>query len=191
MRAVLAILLAVAVGFPPAAAQANRRRRRVSPWSRAQLWRDAARPRLLDPTAARPARVDLSPSFVEFHTARVKNDLMIFHPDFPNLDPSLPRERDRAAEPDAASFGFVQTPRTDDLLELTRRRDRLLLFRSERRTGESTALGLGLFCATTVLAAHAPRPLRVLFDRPIHFGTGHLRRRRHGRGHRRRRTLSL
>jgi hypothetical protein len=27
-----------------------------------------------------------------------------------------------------------------------------------------------MFTAATILSAHAPRPLRVLFDGPVHFG---------------------
>jgi hypothetical protein len=45
-----------------------------------------------------------------------------------------------------------------------------LLFRDTNRQTSSTALGLGLFAVTTVMSAHLPDPLRVMFDGPMHLG---------------------
>jgi hypothetical protein len=174
MRVVAMAILLATVTVGSTAAHAKRHRRHpVSLRSNARSV-DRNRPpkSLLDAKPApKPAPANPPPSFVELHTARVKNDLMMFHPDFPGLDPALPREIDRAADTTEAPLSFVTPPRTDDLLELTRRRDRLLLFRQEHRSGEGTALGLAVFGAMTVLAAHMPPPLRVLFDdRRIHLG---------------------
>lgn len=170
MRVVVTTLLLATLGLPPGVAGAKRHHRRSVALATARPVRAPTADRLLAPATTAPPRANLSPSFVEFHTARVKNDLMMFHPDFPNLEPAIRRETDRAADTSAAPLSFVTPPRADDLLELTRRRDRLLLFRGEQRTSQGTALGLGVFSAMTVMAAHLPPPLRVLFDRRIHLG---------------------
>src|SRR5437763_1315417 len=115
---VFALLLVATAGVRPAVAHGKRHRRHAQPALR-----------LGEPP---PSAVELPPSFVAFHTARVMNDLILFHPDFPGL------------------------ARTDDKLELTRQRDRLLLFSGERRTSDAAAVGIGLFGAMTVMAAHLP-----------------------------------
>jgi hypothetical protein len=54
-------------------------------------------------------------------------------------------------------------------LEVLRDRDRLQLYGAvadDSRAG----YGVALFGAFTVLAAHAPGPVRALFDGPVHFG---------------------
>jgi hypothetical protein len=63
-------------------------------------------------------------------------------------------------------FSTVQAPQVDRLQTL-RERDRLLIFGVN-----DTQVGYGvvLFGAVTVLAAHAPAPLRALFDGPVHLG---------------------
>lgn len=55
-------------------------------------------------------------------------------------------------------------------LEHMRERDRLLLYNPPRGGDGAALLGAGLFSVAVVSAAHAPRPLRVLFDRRLHFG---------------------
>ena len=49
-------------------------------------------------------------------------------------------------------------------------RDRLVLFRGPQHQGATFALGMAMFGATTILSAHVPRPLRVIFDGPVHLG---------------------
>ncbi|MCA1664677.1 MAG: hypothetical protein LC659_10475 [Myxococcales bacterium] len=163
------MLLAIAAGLRPTDAHAKRRRRHWMslPSTAPRVVPGASAGRL---TAPNPAPIAPPSSFVDFHAARVKSDLMIFHPDFADLVPALPRQVDRAPAPTAGALSFVAPPRTDDALELARRRDRLLLFRPERRTSEGAALGVGLFGATTMMAAHLPPPLRVIFDRETHLG---------------------
>jgi hypothetical protein len=109
-------------------------------------------------------------SFIAFHTARVKHDLMMFHPDYPGLQMALRREGGDEADAAASSFHFVSASRAADPLEVSRQRDRLLLFRPESSRGAGTALGLGLFSTMIVMSAHLPDPLRVLFDGPVHVG---------------------
>lgn len=112
-----------------------------------------------------------SPSFVEFNSNRVKNELLIFHPDAQGTLP-IGRLRDADAEKSStqSSFNFVSPPRTADLLEIARSRDRLLLFRQDDRRGTSTAFGMALFGGMTIMAAHMPRPFRILFDGCVHVG---------------------
>ncbi len=95
------------------------------------------------------------PSFVEFHSARVENDLLLFQPTLIGI--TLLRS--------------LTPARAADDLEVRRDRDRLLLFRETQPQGASVGLGLAMFGATTILSAHAPRPLRMFFDRPVlHLG---------------------
>jgi hypothetical protein len=63
-------------------------------------------------------------------------------------------------------FSTVQAPQIDRLSVL-RERDRLLLFGVH---DTQAGYGAALFGAVTVFAAHAPGPLRVLFDEPVHLG---------------------
>jgi hypothetical protein len=56
-------------------------------------------------------------------------------------------------------------------LEDARERDGLSLWRAGGVGGTRAALrGVALFTGATVFAAHAPRPLRRLVDRDLHFG---------------------
>jgi hypothetical protein len=114
-----------------------------------------------------------SPSFVEFHSARVENDLMMFKPTLVGITPAGPA---RNADLIAASpvkkkqMRFLVAAQGGDVLEVRRDRDRLVLFRGPQPQGAAVGIGLAMFGATTILAAHAPRPLRVLFDGPVHLG---------------------
>ena len=167
-KVALVILVSVASGATEAGARGHHRRTMALAPTKPAAPSGARLDRPLR-TAAR--RVERAPSFVELHTARVKRDLMLFHPDFPGLDPPLPREIDRAAAASEPLLLFVSPPRSDDLVDLARRRDRLLLFRPERHGGgDGAALGLGMFTAMTMMAAHMPEPLRLLFDRRVHLG---------------------
>ena len=112
------------------------------------------------------------PSFVEFHSGRVRNDLFLFHSDFMEIHPTVRvslLDISRTAPP---ALTFMPPSHTDDQLEISRLRERLLLFRDGEASsrGASVATGIAMFGATTLLSAHAPKPLRVLFDRKIHLG---------------------
>jgi hypothetical protein len=48
--------------------------------------------------------------------------------------------------------------------------DRLHWLHEERSGDSATLRGFGLFSGATVAAAHAPQPLRWLFDRQLHAG---------------------
>jgi len=63
-------------------------------------------------------------------------------------------------------FSTVKAPQIDRL-ETLRERDRLLLFGAH---DTQAGYGAALFGAFTVFAAHAPGPLRPLFDGPVHLG---------------------
>jgi hypothetical protein len=64
-------------------------------------------------------------------------------------------------------FSTVQAPQIDRL-ETLRDRDRLQLFgvANDAQAG----YGVALFGAVTILAAHAPGPLRAIFDGRVHLG---------------------
>lgn len=55
-------------------------------------------------------------------------------------------------------------------LEYMRDRDALQLYGSTPGTNTSTGLGIGLFSAVVVSAAHTPPFLRFAFDRSLHLG---------------------
>jgi len=55
-------------------------------------------------------------------------------------------------------------------LDYMRERDTLLLYGSTPGTNTSTGLGIGLFSAVVVSAAHTPPFLRFAFDRSLHLG---------------------
>ncbi len=114
----------------------------------------------------RPAQSQLTlpPSFIAFHSDRVRRDLLIFHAAATGGDPALPG--DRSDRP----YGFVAPPRSEDPLAELRLRDRLLLFEPPRNGAAATGTGLALFGAATVAAAHAPAPLRLVFDGPVRVG---------------------
>jgi hypothetical protein len=112
-------------------------------------------------------------TFVESHSARVENDLMLFKPTLIGI---APIGASRSAElvstaPKKKSFRFL-APAVEggDALDVRRDRDRLILFRGPQSQGGAVAVGLAMFIATTISSAHAPRPLRVVFDGPVHLG---------------------
>jgi len=113
-----------------------------------------------------------STTFVEFHSARVEHDLMLFKPTLVGI---APMGRSRSVElfssaPAKKAFRFLAPAESGDALEVRRDRDRLVLFRGPQSQGASVAIGLAMFIAATVSSAHAPRPLRVVFDGPVHLG---------------------
>jgi hypothetical protein len=66
-------------------------------------------------------------------------------------------------------FRTVRTvEQQQDSLDWYRERDRLSLFAPAQT--QSASYGVALFGAITVLAAHAPRSLQVLFTGPVHLG---------------------
>lgn len=119
-----------------------------------------------------PAAVYGPPSFVEFHSARVEYDLLLFKPNLVGVAPSGTTVRaglfDHA--PVKKESRFFAPVENAESLDVRRERDRLLLFRGPQTQGNAVALGLAMFLTTTVLSAHAPRPLRRVFDGPVHLG---------------------
>ncbi len=112
----------------------------------------------------------VSKTFIAFHSARVRNDLMLFSPTLVGVAPAG-RQRDAEAfRATGKRKWFATTARAADELELRREQDRLLLFRGPQPRAGAIGIGLAMFGATTVLAAHLPRPLRVIFDGPVHLG---------------------
>ncbi len=133
------------------------------------------------------AALQLPPSFVAAHSARVQRDMIYFAPEIPVGDlPALPNER-TLKPPVTSPFVFVQTPPSADLLQVMRDRDRLRLW--SRRRPMSIGIGLcrghrhvrdgdhdgGALAATVALFSRPPRPPRP----------ERLQRRRDGRGSRR------
>jgi hypothetical protein len=117
---------------------------------------------------AEPALLDLPKTFVEVHSARVENDLLLFKPTLVGVAPSgAPRLASAAAKKAPRFFAPVKTA---EGLDIRRERDRLLLLRGPQDPSSALALGAAMFAATTFLSAHAPRPLRTVFDGPIHLG---------------------
>jgi hypothetical protein len=112
-----------------------------------------------------------SKSFVEFHSARVENDLMRFQPTLVGLTPpGVSRNAGLLSRSPEKKIRFFVPIKSNDDLEMRRDRDRLLLFREPQPMGSGMGLGIAMFGAMTILSAHAPRPFRVLFDGPVHFG---------------------
>ena len=114
-----------------------------------------------------------APSFVAFHSARVENDLLLFQPAHVITPPVHTRDGELFATPPKKKPPMrLFTPvNVVDALEVRRDRDKLLLFRGPPPPqGGSVGLGAAMFGVTTILSAHAPRPLRVLFDGPVHLG---------------------
>lgn len=172
-------LLLVLLLLPSVSASARPRHRR--PHARASLLL-IARPApsssnlgaKFDPTTVarlspRPL-VRASKTFIDFHSARVQNDLMLFQPTLVGVAPAG-RQRDAEAFRATGKRKWLPTAaRAADELELRREQDRLLLFREPQSRAGAIGIGLAMFGVTTVLAAHLPRPFRVLFDRPVHLG---------------------
>jgi hypothetical protein len=130
----------------------------------------AANAALMTPPAAPLAT---APTFVELHSARVENDLLLFSPARVATLAVHTREAELFAKPpDAKPPLRLFTPvNVVDPLEVRRDRDKMLEFRGPQPAqGGSVALGAAMFGAATVLSAHAPRPVRVVFDGPVHLG---------------------
>jgi len=121
--------------------------------------------------AVAPAQTN-APTFVEFHSARVEHDLLLFKPTLIGITPAGPPRSaalfDRS--PAKKRVRFFVPAEGGDSLEVRRDRDRLVLFRGPQSQAGAVAVGLAMFAATTILSAHAPRPLRVLFDARVHLG---------------------
>jgi hypothetical protein len=119
-----------------------------------------------------PPLANVSPTFVEYHSARVENDLILFPPTLIGIVPPVgarkPELFARAPAKKVAHF-FTPTKIADDL-EVRREHDKLLLFRDPQSQGASVGIGLAMFGATTILSAHVPPPFRILFDHPVHLG---------------------
>jgi hypothetical protein len=123
-------------------------------------------------TVAVPALLKLTPDFVEFHSARVQNDLLLFQPSLIGITPAI-RSGNTArltGPPPKKELHFFAPAKAADDLEVRRDRDKLLLFRGPQPQGAAVGLGVAMFGATTLLAAHAPKPVRFLFDGPVHLG---------------------
>jgi hypothetical protein len=106
------------------------------------------------------------PAFATYVT-RVRYDLFLFQAIPVDLNPLLRTERSLTPSP---KIRFWSAPPTDDLLAIYRQRDRLLYFRDMPLSGAHLAMGFGVFAAAALLSAHAPRPLRILFDHSFHLG---------------------
>jgi hypothetical protein len=120
-----------------------------------------------------PARLVTAPTFVELHSARVENDLMLFSPAHVATMPVHTRDAELFAKPPEKKPPMrLFTPlAVVDPLEVRRDRDKMLLFRGAQPSqGGAVGLGAAMFGATTILSAHAPRPVRVVFDGPVHLG---------------------
>jgi hypothetical protein len=123
-------------------------------------------------TVAPLPSLSISPTFVEIHTARVENDLVLFQPTLVGITPSV-RPSDNPllrGPPVQEKLRFFAPTKAEDELAVLRDRDKLLLFRGPQPQGAAVGIGVAMFGAATLLSAHAPRALRVLFDGPVHLG---------------------
>lgn len=114
-----------------------------------------------------------APTFVELHSARVENDLLLFSPAHVVTMPVHTRDAALFAKPPEKKppMRLFKPLTVVDPLEVRRDRDKMLLFRGPQPSqGGAVGLGAAMFGATTILSAHAPRPLRVAFDGPVHLG---------------------
>ena len=140
-------------------------------------WRGPA-PRLVLEEAVRPppARLqldlDLSPSYFEVHSRRVQHDFLSFDFEMAGGNPAVHPAPPPASADARASFSFAPPDASEDPLAQRRELDRLLLFRDAAQLADpgDIALGIGLFVTAVFTAAHAPPPLRFLFDRRLHLG---------------------
>ena len=68
-------------------------------------------------------------------------------------------------------LSFVPLREVEDPLAVMRDRDHLRWLRGETPSQDRwAAIGLSMFVGTTFATAHAPGPLRWLFDGPVHVG---------------------
>ena len=122
----------------------------------------------LTPAPATPPDLTIKASFFATKSAIVEHDLLRFRVDPTGVNPPVRGEEARSDT--APKARFLPPPQTDDLLELKEQRDRLLLVRGKLFAGANLATGVSAFIASTMLAAHAPKKLRILFDGAIHVG---------------------
>ena len=98
---------------------------------------------------------------------------MLFKPTLIGITPAGPARQTALFDRSPAKKKMIQffvPAGGGDGLEVRRDRDRLVLFRGPQSQGGAVAVGLAMFAATTIASAHAPRPLRVLFDARVHLG---------------------
>src|SRR6185369_1091198 len=93
-------------------------------------------------TASAPTAATLLPwstsSFLEFHSARVRNDLLFFNPAPLDIHPpTRPSKVEKSRKP----LAFVGTTEADDPLEIARIRDQMRRFQPEH---ERSALPTGI-----------------------------------------------
>jgi hypothetical protein len=119
-----------------------------------------------------PPLATVSPTFVEFHSARVENDLILFQPTLVGITPAGSARGAGLFTPSPAKreIRFWVPAEGGDGLEVRRDRDRLVLFRGPQPQGAAVGTGLAMFLSATFWSAHAPRALRILFDGPVHLG---------------------
>lgn len=169
----VSMMLLLAASTPASAKKPHRARAALQFHQRAATETDGA---TIDPATgtvpavAPPAAA--SPTFVEAHSARVEHDLMLFRPTLVGISPAAPAGTPDllAPSPMKKEFSFLVPAEGGDALEVRRERDRLVLFRGPQAQGAAVAIGLAMFAATTIMSAHMPRPLRVVFDGPVHLG---------------------
>lgn len=160
----------------PARARAATLRRKLLPATVARRASASAKAKALTPAKAAlllsPPHVELklSPSYYDEHADRVCHDLMFFAPDMTGVDPIIDNGLASSAPPPRRML-FAPLPRTEDSVALARDLDRLMLFRDEpTRQFDGVATGVSMFAASALASAHAPRRLRLFFDKPVHLG---------------------
>jgi len=172
MRA-LSMMLLFAVSTAATAEEPHRARAALVFHERAPTDNDGATINSATRTVLAVAPPAVAPaSFVDAHSARVEHDLLLFKPTLVGISPAGPaRTPDLLARaPAKKEIRFLVPAEGGDALEVRRDRDRLVLFRGPQSQGGAVAIGLAMFAATTILSAHARRPLRAVFDGPVHFG---------------------
>jgi len=169
-RAFFSSLMAVLLASTPTIAGAHRTRVVLTLSAPVLALRfDNARLSISDtpPPRARPL-LNFVGSALEFHAGRVEHALIFFQPAV--SPPSRVPAADRDHEASEVKLHSWAKKRAATELDVRRQYERLLLFRPTHTNGAATGLGAAMFASMTFLAAHAPRPLRVLFDRRVHLG---------------------
>ena len=113
-------------------------------------------------------------SFVELHSARVEHDLLLFKPTLVGIAPvgaARKAERCSRLRRRRRRFGFSFRPRAATASRCVATATASCSFAGHSPQGaRGRDSALAMFAATTILSAHAPRPLRILFDGPVHLG---------------------
>jgi hypothetical protein len=86
----------------------------------------------------------------------------------PPREPSYVEEHSQRVA--RALLHFDQSERMAAPIDAMRERDRLRLYGVTPGSPGANGFGAALFSATIVAAAHAPRPLRRIFDGRLHIG---------------------